>query len=1028
MMRTKNLLAILPTTILGLSLLLTQMAFQAPEHAGKPTSGPILNDSMYSADSALLQALDKQAWSYYWRRKFDTSLLIANKMEELSGRLLTFREDTVIRTLYFSAVGRAYQAKYYLGRVEEGLKGMENTLVTAINYFKKPHEKVAQSYIGLGWIYQELGDFEKGLQYLRRALAIKLEVKDSLDLNISGQYQNVGEAYFLVGEYSKAVYSYQRALGILDHYPADQPGILVARTEVQYNLARIYFEMNDLVNCKKMLNRILVTDKKLDYFNFLIDKHWTALQIADTYLLAGMIAVEEGEVEKGKAYLRQAIEGIKKIVQIRYIFKMPEKKLPLFFDLNSLLFIKKYAGSNSFEFDYLIDKLQTNLYLYSGNENARLLSVWHLRFAEYNLPSGKYEAVLAHCDKVLSFYSNELPADDPYYVPVPESLPLSGHLLKALFLRSHAMYRLAKQSGDDHLRRRADRSFEATLVYLESILLRFDRGIGAVQAVKKLKSQIFEGVLNYYLERYQETKEEHYLDQAYRTLQKNRSISLLLASRKAKSRISAGHADLVRTENELNSKLGFLEQQISEEEIKGSKANGVILQNYYYDVSNIRKALDSVSIEIQKSYPDYYALQQKALRPQSLADIRHSLRKDQAALIDYFIGDSTLVIFGITPDGVQWHREAGVNFRSIQSRIRNFKDRLAAADPSTTAAFQREGFALYQQFLSPVLKATDVRRLIILPDGPLHELPFSILPAEAVDPATVPFRDIPFLFRHYTIRQEFAYGLAPEPPSHSGEERAYLGFAPAYSGGDIHWNSEEERTLFRSIFPDISREGLAPLRHNDEEVETGAALFRGEPLIAGAATEKRFKELAPRARILHLAMHALVNDQEPLYSQLLFAEDPADTTEDGRLHAYELYNLDLSAELAVLSACNTGAGRIQRGDGVMSLARAFRYAGVPNIVMSLWPANDASTQHIMTAFFQYLKEGQPKDEALRQAQLDFLNDPRNTEMTHPYYWAGFVLVGDGEPLGRRKPWWPYALIAAGGLTLVLLFALREKTT
>jgi CHAT domain-containing protein len=190
---------------------------------------------------------------------------------------------------------------------------------------------------------------------------------------------------------------------------------------------------------------------------------------------------------------------------------------------------------------------------------------------------------------------------------------------------------------------------------------------------------------------------------------------------------------------------------------------------------------------------------------------------------------------------------------------------------------------------------------------------------------------------------------------------------------------------------------LSSLQYTQTEVEEINHLFTGQSHIGNLATEAAFKSEASKHSILHLAMHAHTSDENPMYSRLIFQQGASEGGEDGMLYAYELYNMNLQAELAVLSACETGTGKLQNGEGIMSLSRAFKYAGCPNIVMSLWQADDASTKDIMVQFYQNLKLGKGKAGALRHAKMEYL---KNSEMnkSHPFYWATFVLAGDGKPL------------------------------
>ncbi len=156
--------------------------------------------------------------------------------------------------------------------------------------------------------------------------------------------------------------------------------------------------------------------------------------------------------------------------------------------------------------------------------------------------------------------------------------------------------------------------------------------------------------------------------------------------------------------------------------------------------------------------------------------------------------------------------------------------------------------------------------------------------------------------------------------------------------------------------------------------------MQGKAWLAREATERNFKENANNYGILHLAMHGLLNDQDPMFSKLLFIQN--DTLEGGFLNAAEIY--DLNAQLAVISACNTASGKINRGEGIMSLSRAFMYAGCPSIVASLWKAPDAATSKIMVHFYENLNKGLTKSEAIRQAKLAYLEDNPGIS-SHPFF-------------------------------------------
>jgi CHAT domain-containing protein len=197
---------------------------------------------------------------------------------------------------------------------------------------------------------------------------------------------------------------------------------------------------------------------------------------------------------------------------------------------------------------------------------------------------------------------------------------------------------------------------------------------------------------------------------------------------------------------------------------------------------------------------------------------------------------------------------------------------------------------------------------------------------------------------------------------------------------------------------------LSALPYAREEILLGARIFKGVSFLDQEATENNFKSLYPAPSILHLAMHILIEDRAPEKSRLIFT-GTTDSIEDGNLFTYEIYNTIIDCQLAILSACNSGYGKVSKGEGIMNLSRAFMYAGCPNIVMSLWRARDEPTFTIVSGFLKYLKGDLSKIDALRQAKLDYLAgaDPLQA---HPSNWATLILVGDAGTLqyseGRLK--------------------------
>jgi CHAT domain-containing protein len=187
---------------------------------------------------------------------------------------------------------------------------------------------------------------------------------------------------------------------------------------------------------------------------------------------------------------------------------------------------------------------------------------------------------------------------------------------------------------------------------------------------------------------------------------------------------------------------------------------------------------------------------------------------------------------------------------------------------------------------------------------------------------------------------------------------------------------------------------IVELPGTQREADALRKYFPGARILTRQRAQERiFKQEAGQYRYLHLATHGFTNDAAPLMSSLVLAEPGRESAEDGFLTARELLELDLNAELAVLSACNTGRGERKAGEGVVGLSWALLVAGCPSVVVSQWGVDDASTATLMIDFYRNLTQGRQKADALRQAALRL---ERRQRTRHPYYWASFVLIGSGK--------------------------------
>jgi len=373
----------------------------------------------------------------------------------------------------------------------------------------------------------------------------------------------------------------------------------------------------------------------------------------------------------------------------------------------------------------------------------------------------------------------------------------------------------------------------------------------------------------------------------------------------------------------------------------------------------------------------------------SVQTIQKRLISHNQALIEYFWGENYLFTIAISSEKVSVHKQ---EIGSLPDSIRLL--RALAINPGwrtkidTSIHFQMLSHYLYEKLMKVPLQelGNHYDKLLIVRDGPLEYIPFELLDVSAQTTPGILSKD-DFLLSHYTLAYANSASLLQLQSQYKKREAGELfaGFAPSYEG--------LPDTTDNLPLAHLTLSGQIELKATKSEVETIVKTIGGDPYTDIQATEKKFKEQASNYKILHMAMHALANDQQPELSELLFSYPNPDSTEDGRLRAIELYNMRLNAEMVVLSACVTGYGRLQRGEGVLSIGHAFTYAGTPSIVASHWNAHDSSTGIIMKTFYANLKKGMPKDEALTEAKRNFL-ETTPPELAHPFFWATFGASGD----------------------------------
>lgn len=494
------------------------------------------------------------------------------------------------------------------------------------------------------------------------------------------------------------------------------------------------------------------------------------------------------------------------------------------------------------------------------------------------------------------------------------------------------------------------------------------------------------------------TSDEKYLEQFLGYAELDRAGSLRALISKENAIYVVGIPDSIR------GKLQSLDQKVSlaKSQIVRKPANNPEGWRELQEITQIR---DSYYERIENKYPLFETLRVQSSNIQ-ISMIQESLTDDQL-IIEYFTGiDHTYAIL-LDKASIEIFKLAENDV--IDSLIQRQRENTVAQNLED---FNKVSFLLYKTLFSKIdsyISATPdaSKRVVIVPDGSISYVSFPSLCTDSLSSS--------YLMEKYAISYEPSALVATLRKKPTSSAFNLLGVAP-----DFAFTNDGS---LPAAGLEVVRDTLKPLPGVIKEVNLISDVIDGDLYTGETATEYAFKSKAANYGTIHLATHAIVDNENPAHSKLFF-DTRSDEIDDGELNAYEIYNLDLNAQLVTLSACNTGFGKIRKGEGVMSLSHAFAYAGVPATVVSLWPASDKSTPELMKYFYENLKNGQSKDVALNNARKQYLTTAQG-KARHPFYWGGFVLIGDNKPIEDDKNLLIWLL--SGTIVAALILTVYKRT-
>ena len=481
-----------------------------------------------------------------------------------------------------------------------------------------------------------------------------------------------------------------------------------------------------------------------------------------------------------------------------------------------------------------------------------------------------------------------------------------------------------------------------------------------------------------------------WLDMVDLLVSQRKYAEALTFAEQSKSRVlldalQSGRADLRKSwskeeqqgEEELRLRLVGLNSQFTAE-VRKDKPDAKRVGELKAAVEKARLEYEDFETRLYVAHPKLKVQQGEA--PIIKADELAALLPDaSSALLEYVVGDEKTYLFVVTKGADVRVYTLPIKREALAKQTEAFRQQLAARD----LGFRTPASKLYELLIKPAAsQLAGKTNLIIAPDSTLWDLPFQTLLNSSNR----------FLIEDAAISYAPSLSVLREMSKRRQVEAAHASPATLLALGNPVLGAETLRRAALTL-----RDGkLDPLPEAEQEVKALGRLYgatHSKVYVGAEAREDRVKAEAGSAKVLHFATHGLLNNTSPMYSHLALAG--GGTNEDGLLEAWELMQLDLHADLAVLSACETARGRIGAGEGMVGFSWAMFIAGVPSIVVSQWKVESAGTRDLMVNFHRGLLANArtSKSEALRQAALKVMKNP---ETSHPFYWGAFVLVGDGR--------------------------------
>jgi CHAT domain-containing protein/tetratricopeptide (TPR) repeat protein len=889
-----------------------------------------------------------------------------------------------------------------LGETQKALEKFNEALPITRAIGARKVEAKTLNYIGLG--YDALGETQKALEKFNEALPISQAAGDRSGEAIT--LSNIGTVYGVLGERQKVLEKLNQALS-LRRAVGDRNGEAVTLN----NIGVVYLSLGEMQNALEKFNEALPIRRAVG------DRSGEAITLSNI----GAVYRSLGETQKALEKYNEALSILREVGARRREANV----------LNSIGLVYRSLGETQKALEKFNEALPISRAVGDRSGEAATLN----NIGEVYRSLGEMQKALEKLNQALSLRravgdrrgeAITLNNIGLVYDSLGEIQKALEHYNDALLLRRAVSDRNGE--ADTLLGIARIEQKRGNLIQARQII---EQAVGLIESLRtNIVSQEFRS--SYFANRQQFF--ESYIDVLMQMRKQNPAAALdgaaLAVSERARARsllelLTEVHADirqgvdgsLLKRERSLQQRLNArATAQISLLNRKHTPEQADAAAN---EIAAITDEYEEVQAQIRARSPRYAALTQP--QPLSLTEIQQQALDEDTLLLEYAFGEKRSYLWLVSKRSIDSYElppraELEAATRRVYELLTARPKRGTQPDPQIIA----QAKTLSRMLLGPVAQRLTGKRLVVVAPDALSYLPFAALPAPEDEKRSDGGYE-PLIVRHEVVsvpsasvlsiirremagRQRAAKSVAvlADPVFEAGDPRLASakngnssGEPPAATAADLEL-SELTRSIRTMNFSD-ARAGFTRLAFSRQEAESIIALTPGGTGLKAtdfnASRALVLSRQLSQYRILHFATHGLLNSERPELSGLVFSLiDQEGKPQDGFLRLHEIYNLQLNADLVVLSACETGLGKEIKGEGLIGLTRGFMYAGAPRVVASLWNVDDLATAELMKLFYQrMLKDGMPAGAALRAAQLEL---SRQKRWASPYFWAGFVLHGE----------------------------------